>query len=373
MKPRSLVRRTSSPGFSLVELMIAMTIGLLLLAGLVSTFAGSARTHRELQKLSQQIENGRYALEVIGGDLRHAGFYGNFYNLPAAPGALPDPCETAAAASLYDAISLPIQVYSAPDFATRADLSATSCAGHGLTNANLLPGTDVLVIRRADTKALAPADVPVANEIYIQATSIAAQIQFGSSGASIGTTKKADGTPTQLFKKDATSAAEIRKYHVHIYFIAPCSIPAGGGTSCTGPADDSGRPIPTLKRLELNSVGGVATMKLVSLVEGIENLQVEAGIDDTPVTADPLTRLIGDGAPDSFVAEPTLAQTPNAVAATVYVLARNTEPTPGHSDTKIYNLGLAGTTAATNDQYRRHVFNAAVRLINPSARREIPQ
>jgi type IV pilus assembly protein PilW len=169
------------------------------------------------------------------------------------------------------------------------------------------------------------------------------------------------------------SAAEIRKYHVHIYFIAPCSLPAGGGTSCTGPSDDSGRPIPTLKRLELSSAGGAATMSLVPLVEGIENLRVESGVDDTPSAADPLTGFIGDGAPDSFVAAPTLAQLPDVVAATLYVLVRNAEPSLGYSDTKVYNLGLAGTTAVANDRYRRHVFNATVRLINPSARREIPQ
>jgi type IV pilus assembly protein PilW len=373
MNSRHKIRRAACAGFSLVELMIALAIGLVLLAGLVSTFAQSAKAHRELQKFSQQIENGRYGLDLISSDLRHAGFYGQFYNLPAAPGALPDPCETANAANLYGALSIPVQVYSAPDLLTRADLSATSCAAYGLTDTNLLPGTDVLVIRRADTKALAPTDVPVDNDVYIQANSSAAEIQFGSSSGGVGTTKKADGTPADLFKKDGTSAAEIRKYHVHIYFIAPCSLPAGGGTSCTGSSDDSGRPIPTLKRLELTSAGGTAIMNLVPLVEGIENLQLEVGVDDAPSTADALTGFIGDGAPDSFVAAPMLAQLPNVVAATLYLLARNTEPSLGYTDTKIYSLGLAGTTVAANDQYRRHVFNAAVRLINPSARREIPQ
>jgi type IV pilus assembly protein PilW len=236
-----------------------------------------------------------------------------------------------------------------------------------------LPGTDVLVIRSADAAVLASADVPVEREVYIQANPLSAEIQFGSSGGSIGTTKKADGTAAALFKKDGVSAAEIRKYHVHIYFVAPCSLPAGGGAVCTGAADDSGRPVPTLKRLELASSGGAATMKLVPLVEGIENLRIEAGIDDAPAAASAMTGSVGDGAPDSFVTAPTLAQTSNIVAATLYLLARNIEPTPGHTDTKTYNLGLAGTTAAASDNYRRHVFNAAVRLVNPGARREIPQ
>jgi type IV pilus assembly protein PilW len=364
--------RAYKAGFSLVELMIAMGLGLALLAGLVSVFANSSRAHRELQQASQHLDNGRFAIETVSSDLQQAGFYGQFYDLPAAPPALPDPCEIASAANLYAALAVPAQLYSAPDYSTRADLSATTCATYGLTASNVLRGTDVLVIRRADGSALAPADVPADQEVYIQSTVLTAQIQFGSSGGSIGTTKKADGTATELFKKDGATAAEIRKYRVHIYFIAPCSLPAGGGNVCTGVADDSGRPIPTLKRLELTASGGTTTMRIVPLAEGIENLQVEFGIDDTPATPQPLTGRIGDGAADLYVDAPSPVQMPNVTSATLYFVARNTEPSLGYVDSKSYSLGLAGATAVTNDQYRRHVFNTAVRLTNPSSRRENP-
>ena len=53
----------SNSGFSLIELMIAMTIGLLLLAGLTMIFVNSSNASREMQKTSQQIENGRFAIE----------------------------------------------------------------------------------------------------------------------------------------------------------------------------------------------------------------------------------------------------------------------------------------------------------------------
>ena len=159
---------------------------------------------------------------------------------------------------------------------------------------------------------------------------------------------------------------------MHIYFVAPCSLPAGGGDVCTGAADDSGRPIPTLKRLELTASGGATTMRIVPLAEGIENLQVEFGIDDTPAAPQPLTGRIGDGAADLYVDAPSLAQMPNVTSATLYLIARNTEPSVGYTDSKSYSLGLAGATVVTNDRYRRHVFNTAVRLTNPSSRRENP-
>jgi prepilin-type N-terminal cleavage/methylation domain-containing protein len=90
--------RAYKAGFSLVELMIAMGLGLALLAGLVSVFANSSRAHRELQQTSQHLDNGRFAIETVSSDLQQAGFYGQFYDLPAAPPALPDPCEIASAA-----------------------------------------------------------------------------------------------------------------------------------------------------------------------------------------------------------------------------------------------------------------------------------
>ncbi len=372
LKPDYLMRRARQPGFSLVELLIAMGIGFVLLAGLISVFASSSRAHRELQQASQQMDNGSFALDTISSDLQLAGFYGQFYDLPAAPAALPDPCETANANNLQAALALPAQLYSASDYGTRVDLSATTCAAYGLTVANLLPGTDVLVIRRADARTLAPSDVPIDREVYIQSTIAAAELQFGASGTSIGTTRKADGTSTSLFRKDGTTAAEIRKYHVHIYFIAPCNLPTGGGDVCTGPTDDSGRPVPTLKRLELTASGGVTTMKIVPIAEGIENLQVELGIDNSPATAQPLTGFIGDGAADLYTATPSPAEMPNATSAMVYLLARSVEPSVGYSDGKFYNLGLAGATGVAGDQYRRHVFNNAVRLVNASSRRENP-
>ena len=69
-------------GFSLVELLIGLTVGLIVVAGLTTIYANSSRSQAELQKSAAQIENGRYAMEVISADLHLAGFYGDFANLP---------------------------------------------------------------------------------------------------------------------------------------------------------------------------------------------------------------------------------------------------------------------------------------------------
>ena len=64
-------------------------------------------------------------------------------------------------------------------------------------------------------------------------------------------------------------------------------------------------------------------------------------------------------------------------AVKINLLARNVEKSPGHTDSKTYTLGrkadgtsnvfpASGTYA---DMYKRHAYNAAVRLDNPSGRR----
>ena len=95
--PPRLARGTprSMAGVSLVELMIAMVLGLMILAGLATIFANSSRTREELERTSRQIENGRYAVDLLSEDLRLAGFYGELsVQAINPPNALQDPCST---------------------------------------------------------------------------------------------------------------------------------------------------------------------------------------------------------------------------------------------------------------------------------------
>ncbi len=352
---RGPARRHS--GFSLVELMVAVTIGLLLMAGLVSLVVNTNRSYGELTKASRQLENGRYAIQLLEADIQHAGFYGEFHQLASPPAALPSPCATALA-DLRTALPLPVQGYNG---------AATSPIPACVSNANYQPGTDILVIRRAATvaaSALPPAASTLASlkpgEVYLQT-------RGDTFVLNVAAHPPASTTSFNLKRKDGITLADIRKYHVAIYFISPCSVPSG--SDCDGSAD-GGNPIPTLKRLDLttNSTGTALEMKTTPLVEGIENLQAEYGIDRD-----------GDGAPnetnvgdnDAYVQNPGTNTTTwsNVVSIRLFLLARNIEPTPGYTDTKTYNLGLAGSSTP-GGAYKRHVFSAVVRLINPSSRRE---
>ena len=63
-------------GFSLVELMVALALSLILLAGVLAIFASSRTTYETTDRLARLQENGRFALDLIVRDLRSAGYAG---------------------------------------------------------------------------------------------------------------------------------------------------------------------------------------------------------------------------------------------------------------------------------------------------------
>lgn len=65
----------SQRGYSLIELMIASVIGLLLLGGIVQIFISSRATYSSVAAQSEISENGRVSMIMIGGALRHAGYW----------------------------------------------------------------------------------------------------------------------------------------------------------------------------------------------------------------------------------------------------------------------------------------------------------
>lgn len=363
-RTHNLRRKGAALGFSLVEMMVAITIGMMILAGLAGIFVNSSQSSREIARSAEQIENGRYAMEVLVSDMQHAGYYGYLSKLPTA-GALPDPCDVSTTTVLESALAYPIQGYRAADLSTRPAVSA-NCAAGLLTSANLAPGSDVVVVRRADT-ALASGAVTV-GRAYIQSSVSQAQVQLGVGGGMLPVTN-AMGTATTIFKRDGVTAADTRMLRQHIYFVAPCRRGTGANGICQA-GDDS---IPTLKRIELGVAANAPALTIVPIADGVQFLKLEYGVDTSPVDVNINTGLTGDGFPDSYVAAPATAEWSQVVGARIYIVSRNTEGTMGHVDDKTYQAGTGLTTTATNDTFKRHQFQAEVRMKNIGTRREIPR
>lgn len=338
MSPRTAI---AVRGFSLIELMVAITLGLLLLLVMTQLMAQQSAARAEIEKSGRQIENGRYAMSLLQEDIQLAGYFGQSGGMSGTVSAVPNPCETGATAASLDAIRLamvlPLQGY---------DDSASPAGSLGgcLASGNLKSGTDVLVTRRTEAgNVVISPSATVAGRIYVQATPAATMVGTGGTGAA---------AVFSLLRKDNATPAELRRYVQRLYFVSPCHVPASGGV-CTAAADN-GRPIPTLKMLELTEAGFVVT----SLVEGIENLQFDYGIDRD-----------GDGAPDDYEPIPSLAEWSNVMTVRVSLLARALEPSAGHVDSRSYVLGDS-TVSSPGDAYKRQAFSVAVRAVNLSGRRE---
>lgn len=191
-RPTVSTARTPSGGFSLVELMVAITISLLLLLALSTVFINLSRSNNELNKTNMQIENGRLAVQLLQDDLIHAGFWGAYvpqfddFSSRATPSlsnvaggtyptAVPDPCLAFNAANWTpehkaNLIGIPVQGY---------DTLPASCAA---MLQNQKADTDVLVVRHADTcTATNPAspncEANIAGNLYFQASLCAATVQ----------------------------------------------------------------------------------------------------------------------------------------------------------------------------------------------------
>lgn len=358
-------KRGSQPperGFSLVELMIAIAIGLIILATLVSLFVSQSRARSELDKANRMIENGRYALELLSDNLRLAGFFGELD--PATTGAaagITDPCSTNAA-DMAGAVRLHVGGY---DAATPTSVVASMPCG--LVSSSLKTGSDIFVVRRADTSIPVLQGAALTGTHYLQVSLCrydAVKFRVSTDPAAL-TLRGRDCTETSTIPY-----ANVRRFFAQTYFVSPNHKGSDG--------------IPTLMRKELNPDGD-GTFVTTPLVEGIEYLQVEYGIDGFDTDADGMPDRFNppdsdglhgdiDGSADAYstCAACSVDQWSNVVSAKLYVVARNIEPTPAYIDTKTYSLGQAGNVGPFNDNYKRHAYSQLVRLVNPSSRKEVP-
>lgn len=374
-------------GFGLVELMISIAIGLVIVAALVTLFVNTSRNNREMATANSVIENGRFAIELLENDVVHAGYWSAYapdFDDPTrdeapptrTPTAVPDPCEAYDATTwvtdtdlMNNLIGIPVQVY---------DGETAVCTAVAVNRA---AGTDLLVLRHAERcvpgEGGCEDDDPANPELFIQASLCADEIPatpyaFGRTGAAT------DAPPFTLTRRDCTTAAEKRRFESYIYYVRD------------DPDDDT--DVPTLMRSEFDLETGTLAHKAAQpLIEGVDGLWVELGIDDTSITGDPVDNSAtlvwededtkrratnrGDGIPDGdFVrcttADPcTAEQLTNVTAVKMYVLARSREATQGYTDTKTYSIGGAGTVGPFGDGFKRHVYATTVRLHNVAGRR----
>ncbi|WP_324731791.1 PilW family protein [Pseudomonas paeninsulae] len=300
-------------GFSLIEIMVAMVLGIVILLAVSEVFINNSRTRGEIEKTGRQIENGAYALSLLADELRNAGYLGEA-GTQAAPALLPPICPTAVV-DIQNALGVPVQ----------------GVIGSGTNCAAAKSGSDFIAIRRASTCDVGSTNCPAfkAGDVHLQVSAC--------KNSSPGVVLLASAAAGLTYKqRDCTKTAPIYRLLSRVYYVT---------------ADD------VLTRKELSGIDYSFTSPLV---DGIETLQFEYGLDTD-----------GDGEVNSFSVSPAATQWSNVVAVRVWLVARNLDPTNGYTDARTYQLGSSNySVPAALKGFKRQVYSTTVNLPNVSGRRE---
>lgn len=73
---KSSLSKSQQRGLSMIEMMIAITIGMVLIAGIGQIFVSSRQTYRVQNELARLQENGRFAMDFLSRDIRMADYWG---------------------------------------------------------------------------------------------------------------------------------------------------------------------------------------------------------------------------------------------------------------------------------------------------------
>lgn len=319
-------------GFTLIEMMISITIGLAILAGLVGVLATNSSNSKTNDRTSELMTNGRFALNSIKQELREAGFRGYTWAEPSTPSPWTnisngDACYGTEAGASGNAFVTNMRqgVWGS----NNANPFAATC----IPAARYAAGTDVLVVRRL---AVVPTTAALtANTVYFQTIYERGQLFRSTAGVPVPPTFS--GT-TQL-----PSTFELQ---IFVYYISPFTVSATETPL-----------VPSLRRITLQTAGASAgTMTDELVASGIERMQVQYG----RLTTAPDTQYFNTLAGTSSDTLETPWDEVNSVR--IWLLARNTTPEPGLANTTTYAMGDANFTA--NDNFRRQLFTTVVQLRN---------
>lgn len=328
--------RTRGAGFSIIELMVAMTLGLLAIAAVGNVLVSGSRNYREDDRRARMQDELRFAMAQLTLDLEMTGFFAQIRDPERdievdARAAIARDCGPPAATGTWIYHGRAASLFTVGNATAAAAHAAFPC----ITAAEFLPDTDVIAIQRLGASPVTWLD---GRRIYVKTNGIQSVLFQGMDGASLA---------------PAGGAVTTWEYRPSVWFIRKYAFAA------------QDPPVPSLCRRRLAG-GEPPAMDVECLAQGIQDLQVEFGFD-----AD------GNGVPDSYreyAAVPATAEMARVVAVRVHLLARAAEPDPHYRGAKTFRLG--GKTVTADDRYYRTSLSSVVLLRNLAHRRtpqELPQ
>jgi type IV pilus assembly protein PilW len=239
-------------GLTLIEIMIAMTLGLVLIGGVIQLFLTSKQTFRMNAAMAVVQESGRYALDAIARDLRMAGFQGC-----ADPGSVSS--ESAVKNDSPTASLLQTALSGSEGSAVSDSLSVQFASGDAAKLASNTDPVNAEIVIQSNPDAIAAnevvmvADCTTAHLVRITSVDVGASdvtLTYGAGENDLG----------KLSKAYAPASTQIMRFNSVTYSVGP-----------TGRTNGRGEAISALFRQGLNDAAPV------ELVEGVENMQIQYG------------------------------------------------------------------------------------------------
>ena len=320
LRPRICQRQQ---GLTLVELMVALAIGSFLIIGAVQIYNQSREAFIVNESIARVQETAQFAMDTIEADLRMASNWGRSSRALAVEGrslaedanplglSVPTDCGNNWALDLALAIDGNNNTY------------ALDCGSSGTAQAD----SDVVTIRRA---SVLPVD-PESGRIQIQSTRVQGMLFDGAT------------VPSEFSPADSAT----HNLLVHSYYVAQTSDLMPG--------------VPTLRRKTLTLFDGAAVIRDQEVAHGVENIQLQLGVDINQDNA--VDRYVN---PDDRIYDATHSDyIPGArvIAARLWLVVRGVTPETGIMDTRTYKPGDVNL-GEPNDNFRRMQVSKTILLRN---------
>lgn len=353
-------------GFTIIELMVAITISALILGVLTQVYAGAKRSYRVAEALSRMQENGRYAMDYLARDIRLAGYTG----CVSGNTAVNNIAQAVTGWSPLNTTTSPITLQGIEGYEASLVSPSAITGGSTKTDAVLVqffsPSSAKLVHpspTNANIKINSNALNFQANEVLVVTDCAFADILKATSVSSSGspvTIAHAKSTNTSTTtSKEYGQNAEVMRMQSNVYYI---DTGAYGGPSLMRRRLGSFNNLDNTQSCTNATASTTQGFCVEEIAEGVEDLQLLYGVDtNTDLSA------------DKFVAASSVAaaEWANVVSVRVNLLVRSVETnvspeantTYPVSQIPLLNGAAPAITTATSRAFRR-VYTDTIVLRN---------
>jgi len=326
--------RLQLAGLSLVELLISLLLASILSLSISGVYLQSLKNYRAELELARMQDNGRYALGLLRHELTHAGFFAGAVDAAQIP-------STAISLDCVEkgdwALDIVRPLDFIDDFSTLASKSPHTTLGVALgclVGDDIRSGTDIVSVKRL------AGNFTLRDGAYLPSGRLKnAQwyLRFEhASGNRNWFYHKRGGLPSTDI--GSNTRVDYWEYLANIFYVRKFS-------------ETSSDSVPALCVESLSGGGSLGKMTTHCLVEGVEDMQLEFGVDED-----------FDGAPDYFRAKPTSAEFTNSMVVRLHLLMRSVAEIPGYARQRRFHLGEK--QIVRKDGYLRQVLSATVNLPN---------